>query len=92
MHVYHQYTIRVPGHDRDAFAAQLSSRGIGTGVFYPVPNHELSSLSRYAVGVDLPHTRLAAAECLSLPVHPSLSAQDLERIIEAVNDVAKAGA
>jgi len=92
MHVYHQYTIRVPGHDRDAFAEQLSSRGIGTGVFYPVPNHELSSLSRYAVGVELPHTRLAAAECLSLPVHPSLSAQDLERIIEAVNDVAKAGA
>jgi len=92
MHVYHQYTIRVPGHDRDAFAEQLSSRGIGTGVFYPVPNHELQSLSRYAVGVDLPHTRLAAAECLSLPVHPSLSAQDLERIIEAVNDVAKAGA
>ena len=91
-HVYHQYTIRVPGHDREAFAEQLSGRGVGTGVFYPVPNHELPSLARYAVGVDLPCTSLAAAECLSLPVHPSLSAQDLERIIEAVNAVAKAGA
>jgi dTDP-4-amino-4,6-dideoxygalactose transaminase len=91
-HVYHQYTIRVPGHDRETFVEQLSGRGVGTGVFYPVPNHELPSLAPYAVGVDLPRTSLAAAECLSLPVHPSLSAQDLERIIEAVNAVAKAGA
>jgi len=91
-HVYHQYTIRVPGHNRDAFSEQLSARGIGSGVFYPVPNHELPSLSRYAEGIDLPHTTLAATECLSLPVHPSLSPQDLDRIIEAVNAVAKAGA
>jgi perosamine synthetase len=44
------------------------------------------------VEVDLPQTARAAAECLSLPVHPSLSEADLERIVTAVNTLAKAGA
>ena len=35
---------------------------------------------------------LAAAEALSLPVHPSLSQDDLERVVQAVNTLAKAGA
>ena len=46
-HVYHQYTIRVPG-DRDAFAAALADAGVGTGVYYPVPVHRLP-----AYGLDL---------------------------------------
>lgn len=91
-HVYHQYTIRVPGLDRDAFIEQLAARGVGAGVFYPVPNHELVSLAAYAPAHDLPRTRQAAAECLSLPVHPSLSDDDLAVIIDAVNATAKAGA
>ena len=37
-HVYHQYTIRVPDESsRDAWAAQLLKRGIGTAVHYPCP-------------------------------------------------------
>ena len=46
----------------------------------------------FAVPVDLPETERAAQECLSLPVHPSLSQGDLERIVTAVNALAKAGA
>ena len=42
--------------------------------------------------VDLPVTEQAAKECLSLPVHPSLSQGDLERIVAAVNALVKAGA
>lgn len=91
-HVYHQYTIRVPGHDRDAFVEQLAARGVGSGVFYPIPNHELVSLAPYAPTHELSRTRQAAAECLSLPVHPSLSQDDLATIIEAVNAIARAGA
>ena len=89
VHVYHQYTIRVPGHDRDAFATALGDRGVGSGVYYPIPNHRLPSFRRE---LDLPVTEQAAAECLSLPVHPSLSDDDLEVIVSAVNEVAKAGA
>jgi dTDP-4-amino-4,6-dideoxygalactose transaminase len=89
VHVYHQYTIRVP-EGRDGFSAALREEyNIGSGMFYPVPNHRLAP---FQVDVDLPETERAAAECLSLPVHPSLSQDDLERIVTAVNALAKAGA
>ncbi len=92
VHVYHQYTIRVP-HDRDGFAKALrEEHGIGSGVYYPIPNHRLPSLAKFAPGLDLPETERAAREVVSLPVHPSLSPKDLSRIVKAVNKVAKAGA
>ena len=92
VHVYHQYTIRVP-HDRDGFARALrEEHGIGSGVYYPIPNHRLPSLAKFAPGLDLPETERAAREVVSLPVHPSLTQKDLARIVKAVNKVAKAGA
>lgn len=90
-HVYHQYTIRVP-EDRDGFARALrEDYGVGCGVYYPVPTHKLPSLKRYA-GESLPHTDLAAAEVLSLPVHPGLSRRNLDVVIGAVETLAEAGA
>ena len=89
VHVYHQYTVRVPA-DRDGMAKALKAEyNIGSGMFYPTPNHRLAP---FQVDVDLPETERAAKECLSLPVHPSLSQGDLERIVTAVNALAKAGA
>ncbi|MEU8134542.1 DegT/DnrJ/EryC1/StrS family aminotransferase [Streptodolium elevatio] len=84
-HVYHQYTVRVsdeafPG-GRDAFAARLTERGVGSGVYYPVPIHRLPS---FGLTLDLPETERAAREVLSLPVHPSLSEGDLKTVVEAV--------
>lgn len=93
VHVYHQYTIRVQGADRDRFVTALREEWqVGSGVYYPIPNHRLPSLAPYAPGLDLPHTEKAAQEVISLPVHPSLTTGDLERIVEAVNACAKAGA
>ena len=87
-HVYHQYTIRVTDQDRDKFAKEIGRRGVGSGVYYPIPNHRLPS---YRLNLELPETEKAADECLSLPVHPALSTSDLEKIVEVVNSVAKAG-
>ncbi len=88
-HVYHQYTIRVDG-DRDAMVTALrEEHGVGSGVYYPIPNHRLPS---FGLDTDLPETERAAREVISLPVHPSLSSDDLERVVEAVNAVVKAGA
>lgn len=89
VHVYHQYTVRIVDHDRDAFAAELGKRGVASGVYYPTPIHRLPSFS---LDLDLPTTELAASQVLSLPIYPSLSAGELETIVEAVNAVAKAGA
>lgn len=95
-HVYHQYTIRLVGAstaERDGFAQTLrQEHHVGCGVYYPVPNHRLASLREFAPAGELPATERAAAEVLSLPVHPSLSREDLDRIVAAVNTVAKAGA
>jgi perosamine synthetase len=88
VHVYHQYTVRVPGHDRDAFAAELAARGVGTGVYYPIPNHRLPS---FGLTLDLPETERAASEVLSLPVHPALTEAELETVVSVVNAVARAG-
>ncbi|WP_338538510.1 DegT/DnrJ/EryC1/StrS family aminotransferase [Janibacter terrae] len=89
VHVYHQYTVRVED-DRDGFALALKEEyQIGSGMFYPVPTHRLAP---FRAEVDLPHTEVAATQCLSLPVHPSVSAADLERIVSAVGSLVKAGA
>ena len=88
VHVYHQYTIRVVGLDRDEFAAQLAGHGVGSGVYYPIPNHRLPAFAR---DLDLPETERAAREVLSLPVYPSLTEKELVHIVEAVNAVAYAG-
>jgi len=88
VHVFHQYTVRVVDHDRDAFAVELGKRGVGSGVYYPTPIHRLPS---FKLKLDLPTTEVAATQVLSLPVYPSLAQRQLEAIVEAVNAVAKAG-
>ena len=87
-HVFHQYTVRVPD-DRDGLARALRTEfGIGVGTFYSRPTHELPS---FRSDQDLPETSRAAAECLSLPVHPAVVERDLHRIVTAVNTLAGAG-
>jgi perosamine synthetase len=97
VHVYHQYTIRV-AEDRDGFARALADEhAVGSGRFYPTPIHRLNPFAGSAEqsaesSSGLPETERAARECLSLPVHPGLEPGDLERVVEAVNTVARAGA
>jgi dTDP-4-amino-4,6-dideoxygalactose transaminase len=93
-HVYHQYTVRVRG-DRDALQAALTERGVGSAVYYPTPIHRLRPYltDGGTAGWHLPETDRAADEVLSLPVFPSLTAAELDRIVEAVNEaVAPVGA
>jgi dTDP-4-amino-4,6-dideoxygalactose transaminase len=87
-HVYHQYTIRVIGHDRNAFAVEMTRRGVGNGVYYPTPVHRLPSFGQ---NFDLPETSRATNEVISIPVHPSLAPKDLEQIVTVINSIASAG-
>ena len=77
--VWHQYTVRAP--QRDQLAATLAGLGVQTGIYYPTPIHRLPA---FDLDLDLPRTATAAQEVLSLPVHPALSAENLERIVSAV--------
>jgi dTDP-4-amino-4,6-dideoxygalactose transaminase len=96
-HVYHQYTVRVPDGQRDSLQAHLTENGVGSAVYYPIPVHRLAPFAAAEGGTPsgataetapddalLGETLRAAAEVLSLPVHPSLSDADLDRIVAAV--------
>ena len=89
VHVYHQYTIRIVGHSRDKFAEEMTNRGVGNGVYYPIPVHHLPS---FDLKFDLPNTTAACNEVISIPVHPSLTQHELETVVEVINSIAKAGA
>jgi perosamine synthetase len=86
-HVWHQYTVLLsPGVDRDRVVAFMSSRGVDAGVYYPtlVWDHDAYRHHHNVHHDDTPIARDAASRCLSLPVHPGLSAQDLERVAETL--------
>ncbi len=83
-HVYHHYTLRLVGRSRDEAVAALARAGIGTGVHYPLPIHQQPLYHALDYDVYLPHTDTAAGTVLSLPVHPGLSPDDLQRICDAV--------
>jgi perosamine synthetase len=83
-HVYHQYTVRVPAEHRDALQEHLTAQNVGSAVYYPTPTHLLPPFAGQAAQAGLPETARAAAEVISLPVHPALADADLDRIAEAV--------
>ncbi|MEV4362646.1 DegT/DnrJ/EryC1/StrS family aminotransferase [Nonomuraea sp. NPDC049625] len=88
-HVYHQYTIRIE-EGRDNARQVLASLGIGSAVYYPTPIHRLKPYLAPAgqpAPWHLPETDRAAAEVLSLPIYPSLTVADLERVASAVNSL-----
>jgi len=88
-HLYHQYTVRVPGNgrpDRDAFLRALAVRGVKAAVSVPVPVHRLPAhRSGTTSEAMLPQTELVAADALSLPVHSGLTQRELTHIADACN-------
>ena len=83
-HVYHQYTVRVTN-DRDRLAKHLRERGIATGIYYPLPVHRQVAYQRLGYSDHLPVAEGACCEVLSLPVHPALTSEDLDHIVQGVN-------
>jgi dTDP-4-amino-4,6-dideoxygalactose transaminase len=78
-HVYHIYAVRLP--QRDAWRAALTDAGVQTGIHYPIPVH-LQPAYRdlgYTRG-DFPVAERIAAEVLSLPMFPELTAPQLDLI------------
>jgi perosamine synthetase len=85
-HVYHQYTIRVPDGRRDALRTYLKSKEIDTEVYYPVPIHQQSFyVELYGSNQSFPQAEQAAAEVLSIPIHPSLTHAELETVAAEIN-------
>jgi dTDP-4-amino-4,6-dideoxygalactose transaminase len=81
-HVFHQYTIRIP--DRDNAAQKLREKGVGVGIHYPTPIHKQPLYQQLGYSDSLPVAETASREVLSLPVHPSLTKDDLDTIVGAI--------
>jgi aminotransferase EvaB len=85
-HVYHLYVVRHPA--RDVIIEALASRGISVGVHYPWPIHLMRGYAHLGYGQgSLPVTEGAAKEIFSLPIYPSLTNADQDRVCEAVREV-----
>jgi dTDP-4-amino-4,6-dideoxygalactose transaminase len=82
-HVYHIYAIRTSR--REQVQAGLNAKGVQTGIHYPIPVHLLPAYADlgYARG-DFPHSEKAAAEVLSLPMYPELTAHMQEQVAAAL--------
>jgi dTDP-4-amino-4,6-dideoxygalactose transaminase len=84
LHVYHQYTVRI-AHDRDGALERLNQAGIGARVYYPLPVHQQPLYRQLGFQDSLPVAETASQEVLSLPVHPALSAEELDKIVSEVS-------
>ena len=84
-HVFHQYTLRVIGADRDKLRERLAERGIPAMVYYPVPLHQQKAYRdpRYKDG-DFPVAERLASCVLSLPMHTELDEEQLSYITSNV--------
>lgn len=82
-HVFHQYTIRAQR--RDELQQFLTSRKIGSMVYYPVPLHTqpIYTPLGYKVG-DFPESERAAAEVVSLPMYPELKSEQVQCVAAAI--------
>ena len=78
-HAYHLFIVRVP--ERDRVRAELESRGIQTGIHYPVPCHLQPPLARFAVE-RLPVAEQAAGEILSLPIFPHMTDDQVDVVCD----------
>jgi len=90
-HVYHLYIIRVK--DRKAVQQHLKSLGIASGIYYPLPLHQVEPYRhfRYAPGA-FDEAERAAQETLAIPLYPEMTEDQIKAAASGVRDaVALAG-
>src|SRR3990172_6819171 len=87
-HVFHQYTVRIENDiPRDDVASILNSKGVGTGIYYPVPIHRQPLYKDMGYRDSLHVSEKAAQEVLSLPVHPAMSKEDLNTVCITLHEI-----
>ena len=91
-HVWNQYALRVGSGQRDALRAQMAENGVSSEIYYPVPLHKQECFADLNVDDStLPETNRACEEILNLPIFPSLSEQQQERVVETISGFYAAG-
>lgn len=84
-HVYHQYTLKLNGVNRKELIEYLSSHGIPSMIYYPLPAHKQGMFKSFGKeNQDLPVTNSLTDCVLSLPVHTEMEQEQLEYITKHV--------
>jgi dTDP-4-amino-4,6-dideoxygalactose transaminase len=81
--VWHLYVVRTP--QRDRLQQYLRELDIETMIHYPIPPHRQECYAQLA-NLQLPIAEQLSEESLSLPIFPSLQAEEVDRVIDAIND------
>jgi dTDP-4-amino-4,6-dideoxygalactose transaminase len=89
-HVFNQYVVRVPATLRDELREYLTSKKIGTEIYYPIPLHlqECFKTLGHTRG-DFPHAEAAARETIALPMFPELTDEQQRYIVGSIRSFAE---
>jgi dTDP-3-amino-3,4,6-trideoxy-alpha-D-glucose transaminase len=82
-HVYHLFVVRTDR--RQALRAHLESHGVSSAVHYPIPIHRTEAYAPLGLGEgSLPVAERLAEQICTLPLFPTMSDGELERVVAAV--------
>jgi dTDP-4-amino-4,6-dideoxygalactose transaminase len=87
VHVFHQYTLRIPNGNRDSIAEKLRQQGVDSAIYYPTP---LPYLKPYQTSDSAPNVPVSEALCkevLSLPINPSISKRASKKVVRALRGI-----
>ena len=84
-HVYHQYTVLTD--NRDKIMEALSSAGIASAVYYPIPLHRQEVFADSYRDISLPVAEEIAQRCLSLPIFPEMTDAQVKEVVEVIKGV-----
>lgn len=85
LHVYHQYTVLTDR--RDAIMQALSEAKIASAVYYPIPLHRQEVFAAEFGNVSLPVTEEVSARCMSLPVFPEMTDEQVREVVRVIKSV-----
>jgi dTDP-4-amino-4,6-dideoxygalactose transaminase len=91
-HIWNQYTLRAIGAgQRDALRAHLTSRGVGSEVYYPLPLHEQACFAYLGHKPDdFPWVHRLAGEVISLPIYPEIPAEQITQVCAVIAEFLEA--
>ncbi len=84
-HVFHQYTVRVTGKDRDEVVAKMQERGVQCMVYYPIPQDRLPVYAGQYPTYEV--NEVLSKQVMSLPIWPQMDQATQLRVVDALREV-----
>jgi len=83
VHTFNQYTLRIINGHRDSLREHLTSVGIATAIYYPIPLYNQKAFGG-KISLDHEHTERLCESVLSIPLHTELSQETQHKIVDEI--------